>query len=196
MITQDRRKDWRRLRDVRLRALAGDPDAFLETYEQASTIPRPVARARDADRRAGVLRLRGRRPVRRARQLLRRRRSRDGVSRRDVGGAGAARDRRCARARRVGAAVGAGSSAPRASASRSRPTIRARRGSTRSAASSRRATRRRSRTRRTPATASTCTSSDDGALGRARQRLPRDGGAARRRARARARSATPTASSR
>jgi RimJ/RimL family protein N-acetyltransferase len=31
--------DWQRLRDVRLRALAGDPDAFLQTLEQAQTFP-------------------------------------------------------------------------------------------------------------------------------------------------------------
>jgi RimJ/RimL family protein N-acetyltransferase len=31
--------DWQRLRGVRLRALASDPDAFLQTLEQAQTFP-------------------------------------------------------------------------------------------------------------------------------------------------------------
>jgi len=33
------RQDWRALRDVRLRALATDPAAFIETHEHASTFP-------------------------------------------------------------------------------------------------------------------------------------------------------------
>jgi GNAT superfamily N-acetyltransferase len=37
VIRQLRRDDWERLRDVRLRALAADPDAFLETHATAST---------------------------------------------------------------------------------------------------------------------------------------------------------------
>jgi RimJ/RimL family protein N-acetyltransferase len=39
VITQIREQDWERLRDVRLRALAQDPHAFLETHAQASTFP-------------------------------------------------------------------------------------------------------------------------------------------------------------
>jgi GNAT superfamily N-acetyltransferase len=44
--------DWRRLRDVRLRALATDPDAFLETVEVARTFPaaRWRQRAQPSDR--------------------------------------------------------------------------------------------------------------------------------------------------
>ena len=39
MIAQIREEDWERLRDVRLRALAQDPAAFLETHAQAATFP-------------------------------------------------------------------------------------------------------------------------------------------------------------
>jgi GNAT superfamily N-acetyltransferase len=39
MIRQIQTDDWQRLRDVRLRALAQDPDAFLETHAHASTFP-------------------------------------------------------------------------------------------------------------------------------------------------------------
>ncbi len=39
MIRQVLREDWDRLRDVRLRALAHDPEAFLETHAQASAFP-------------------------------------------------------------------------------------------------------------------------------------------------------------
>jgi len=39
VIRQITRDDWRRLRDARLRALATDPDAFLETHANASTFP-------------------------------------------------------------------------------------------------------------------------------------------------------------
>ena len=44
--------DWERLRDVRLRALASDPDAFLETVENARTFPdvRWRERARSTER--------------------------------------------------------------------------------------------------------------------------------------------------
>jgi GNAT superfamily N-acetyltransferase len=39
VITEIGESDWQRLRDVRLRALAGDPAAFIETYENASSHP-------------------------------------------------------------------------------------------------------------------------------------------------------------
>jgi len=39
LIKRIGRQDWRALRDVRLRALATDPAAFIETHEQASTFP-------------------------------------------------------------------------------------------------------------------------------------------------------------
>lgn len=39
MIRRVGTDDWQRLRDVRLRALATDPDAFLETVEDARTFP-------------------------------------------------------------------------------------------------------------------------------------------------------------
>lgn len=54
MITQIGEKDWRRLRDVRLRALAADPAAFLETYENAAGHPDDRWResARPTERRA------------------------------------------------------------------------------------------------------------------------------------------------
>jgi ribosomal protein S18 acetylase RimI-like enzyme len=39
MIRRVETDDWERLRDVRLRALTSDPDAFLETVEDARTFP-------------------------------------------------------------------------------------------------------------------------------------------------------------
>jgi GNAT superfamily N-acetyltransferase len=39
MIRRVESDDWECLRDVRLRALASDPDAFLETVEDARTLP-------------------------------------------------------------------------------------------------------------------------------------------------------------
>jgi GNAT superfamily N-acetyltransferase len=39
MIRQIRAEDWQRLRDVRLRALAQDPGAFLQTHAEASVLP-------------------------------------------------------------------------------------------------------------------------------------------------------------
>jgi ribosomal protein S18 acetylase RimI-like enzyme len=42
MIRQIQKEDWWRLRDVRLRALASDPDAFLATTAEASVIPDEV----------------------------------------------------------------------------------------------------------------------------------------------------------
>jgi GNAT superfamily N-acetyltransferase len=39
VITQIREDDWQRLRDVRLRALAQDAAAFVDTYANASTFP-------------------------------------------------------------------------------------------------------------------------------------------------------------
>src|SRR5215208_1943363 len=39
MIRQVQTDDWERLRDVRMRALAHDPDAFLETHAKASGFP-------------------------------------------------------------------------------------------------------------------------------------------------------------
>jgi len=39
MIRRVEPDDWQRLRDVRLRALATDPDAFLETHENAAQFP-------------------------------------------------------------------------------------------------------------------------------------------------------------
>jgi ribosomal protein S18 acetylase RimI-like enzyme len=38
MIRQIRTEDWQRLRDVRLRALASDPEAFLATHAEASLL--------------------------------------------------------------------------------------------------------------------------------------------------------------
>ena len=53
VIRQVLREDWERLRDVRLRALAHDPEAFLETHAQASTFPDELwQRARHARRRS------------------------------------------------------------------------------------------------------------------------------------------------
>jgi ribosomal protein S18 acetylase RimI-like enzyme len=39
VIIQISESDWRRLRDVRLRALAQDPAAFIETHANASSFP-------------------------------------------------------------------------------------------------------------------------------------------------------------
>jgi ribosomal protein S18 acetylase RimI-like enzyme len=39
MIRQIQKEDWQRLRDVRLRALAQAPEAYLETYANASSFP-------------------------------------------------------------------------------------------------------------------------------------------------------------
>ena len=39
MVRRADASDWERLRDVRLRALATDPHAFLETVEDARTLP-------------------------------------------------------------------------------------------------------------------------------------------------------------
>jgi GNAT superfamily N-acetyltransferase len=39
VITHISERDWQRLREVRLRALATDPAAFIETYENASSHP-------------------------------------------------------------------------------------------------------------------------------------------------------------
>jgi GNAT superfamily N-acetyltransferase len=39
VITQIGEPDWQKLRDVRLRALAQDPAAFIETYTNASSFP-------------------------------------------------------------------------------------------------------------------------------------------------------------
>ncbi|HEX5449428.1 MAG TPA: GNAT family N-acetyltransferase [Gaiellaceae bacterium] len=39
MIRRVESNDWESLRDVRLRSLASDPDAFLQTLEQAQTFP-------------------------------------------------------------------------------------------------------------------------------------------------------------
>src|SRR5689334_1612913 len=39
MIRRVESDDWKRLRDARLRALASDPDAFLETVGDARTFP-------------------------------------------------------------------------------------------------------------------------------------------------------------
>lgn len=54
MIRRVQSDDWERLRLVRLRALAGDPDAFLETAENAQTYPddRWRERARPTERNA------------------------------------------------------------------------------------------------------------------------------------------------
>ena len=46
MIRQATAEDWELLRDVRLRALADSPDAFLETVERASTFPESQWRSR------------------------------------------------------------------------------------------------------------------------------------------------------
>jgi ribosomal protein S18 acetylase RimI-like enzyme len=39
VIRQIQKEDWQRLRDVRLRALAQAPEAYLETHASASTFP-------------------------------------------------------------------------------------------------------------------------------------------------------------
>jgi GNAT superfamily N-acetyltransferase len=46
VITQVQTDDWQRLRDVRLRALATDPDAFLETHASAAGFPDELWRER------------------------------------------------------------------------------------------------------------------------------------------------------
>lgn len=46
MIRQATADDWRLLREVRLRALADSPDAFLETFEAASNAPESQWRER------------------------------------------------------------------------------------------------------------------------------------------------------
>jgi GNAT superfamily N-acetyltransferase len=50
-------EDWARLRDVRLRALADSPEAFLETFEQASQFEETHwrGRATPSDRQASFL---------------------------------------------------------------------------------------------------------------------------------------------
>jgi ribosomal protein S18 acetylase RimI-like enzyme len=42
MIRQIQKEDWQRLRDVRLRALAQAPEAYLETHANASSFPDDV----------------------------------------------------------------------------------------------------------------------------------------------------------
>jgi GNAT superfamily N-acetyltransferase len=42
MIRQIQKEDWQRLRDVRLRALAADPEAFLATHADAMVLPDEV----------------------------------------------------------------------------------------------------------------------------------------------------------
>jgi len=62
VIRQVTRDDWQRLREVRLRALASDPDAFLETHANATAFPaeRWRERATPSDRQASFLRDDGR----------------------------------------------------------------------------------------------------------------------------------------
>jgi len=63
MIRQVLRDDWERLRDVRLRALAEDPEAFLETHAEASAFPDELWKARAtpaADRSSFVVERDGR----------------------------------------------------------------------------------------------------------------------------------------
>jgi ribosomal protein S18 acetylase RimI-like enzyme len=48
VIRQTDGDDWQLLREVRLRALADSPDAFLETVEQTSAFPESVWRTRAA----------------------------------------------------------------------------------------------------------------------------------------------------
>lgn len=57
MIRQVQTDDWQRLRDVRLRALADEPYAFLETHAGASAFPeeRWRERATPTDRSASFL---------------------------------------------------------------------------------------------------------------------------------------------
>jgi GNAT superfamily N-acetyltransferase len=50
VITQIREADWERLRDVRLRALAQDPAAFIETHANASGFPEERWRERATPR--------------------------------------------------------------------------------------------------------------------------------------------------
>jgi GNAT superfamily N-acetyltransferase len=42
MIRQIQKEDWKRLRDVRLRALMADPEAFLATHAEAAVLPDEV----------------------------------------------------------------------------------------------------------------------------------------------------------
>jgi GNAT superfamily N-acetyltransferase len=57
VIRQVRTEDWERLREVRLRALADAPDAFLETLQEASAFPeaRWQARARPSETQAAFV---------------------------------------------------------------------------------------------------------------------------------------------
>ena len=57
MIKQIDKQDWRGLRDVRLRALATDPAAFMETHAHASSFPdeRWQERATPSDRQASFV---------------------------------------------------------------------------------------------------------------------------------------------
>jgi len=57
VIKQATADDWQQLRDVRLRALADSPEAFLETVEHASTFPesRWRSRATPSDTQASFL---------------------------------------------------------------------------------------------------------------------------------------------
>jgi len=57
VIRQVLRDDWERLRDVRLRALTQDPDAFLETHAAAAAFPdeRWQERATPADDRSSFV---------------------------------------------------------------------------------------------------------------------------------------------
>ena len=60
VIKQATADDWELLREVRLRALADSPEAFLETTsERVDVSGEPLARARVAERHAGVLPARG-----------------------------------------------------------------------------------------------------------------------------------------
>jgi RimJ/RimL family protein N-acetyltransferase len=54
MIRRVESDDWERLRDVRLRALASDPDAFLVTVEEARTFTEERWRARAEPSEDGV----------------------------------------------------------------------------------------------------------------------------------------------
>ena len=58
MIKQATAEDWQLLRDIRLRALADSPEAFLETVEHASTFPESQwrNRASPSDTQASFLR--------------------------------------------------------------------------------------------------------------------------------------------
>lgn len=54
MIRRLRRDDWTLLRDVRLRALAADPQAFLETHAEASAFADEVWQQRATPSRDGA----------------------------------------------------------------------------------------------------------------------------------------------